>query len=144
MKKIVLGVLVTLLLNGCSLFMTKEYENVSLTWTSSHKNDDITYEKAIDCATRIFKRPQNGAQFFSYESDKQHKFIANTSFEITYLIQKVYVDVVIRFDVNKGKVILEATEPQVGSSNTVQVITQIEKQARDVAEKFKTCAEEKF
>ena len=56
----------------------------------------------------------------------------------------MYVDVVIRFDVNKGKVILEATEPQVGSSNTVQVITQIEKQARDVAEKFKTCAEEKF
>ena len=66
MKKIVLGVLVTLLLNGCSLFMTKEYENVSLTWTSSHNNDDITFEKAIDCATRIFKRPQNVAQFFSY------------------------------------------------------------------------------
>jgi hypothetical protein len=144
MKKIVLGVFITLLLSGCSLFMTKQYENVKLTWTSSHKNDDATYEKAVDCATRIFKRPQNGAQFFSYESDKLHKFIANTSFEITYLIQKVYVDTVIRFDVNKGQVVIEATDPQVGSHNTVQVITQIEKQAHDIEEKFKTCVEEKF
>jgi hypothetical protein len=144
MKKIDLGVFITLLLSGCSLFMTKQYENVKLTWTSSHKNDDATYEKAVDCATRIFKRPQNGAQFFSYESDKLHKFIANTSFEITYLIQKVYVDTVIRFDVNKGQVVIEATDPQVGSQNTVQVITQIEKQAHDIEEKFKTCVEEKF
>ena len=81
MKKIALlmaSAAVAAVISGCTAM---QYAPDELKWTTKHSDDEI-YGKAVDCATSMLGTPQNGEQFFVYESDKLHKFTTKSWVQI--------------------------------------------------------------
>lgn len=144
MKKIALlmaSAAVAAVISGCTAM---QYAPDELKWTTKHSDDEI-YGKAVDCATSMLGTPQNGEQFFVYESDKLHKFTTKSWVQIRpNPILTAWASVLFHFSVNKKQAVIRATdptkdgqplhwEPEVNSMTEVVV---------DLEKKFKQCVGE--
>jgi len=143
MKKIFSILSISAVLIGCSAadFVKQPFPN--LVSKVQISNEDVAYQSAVECITRQV-RPAQAGQFFTYESEKYHKFISAFTFYGRH-------QGILRYSSNSKEVTVELTDVRWCNPNyscydadefTQSMVELLKPHAQETLDDFVKCLEQ--